>query len=222
MAEQTDVGPFISAPKGGGALHGIGGTFAADPHTGTGQFTVPLALPAGRNGFQPQLSLAYSTGTGNGPFGMGWALTVPAVTRKTHRGVPRYDDARDVFLLTATEDLIPAPGGGPNVSRYRPRTEALFALIDRHLDATTDHWEVQSKDGFLNIYGTPGAIGADPAAVADPRSPRHVFGWRLSRTRDLFGNEIVYEYARDRTNDADRAWDQLYLERIRYSDYADG
>jgi hypothetical protein len=49
----------LSLPKGGGALSGIGETFPPDLHTGTGNFTVPLALPPGRNGFQPELSLAY-------------------------------------------------------------------------------------------------------------------------------------------------------------------
>jgi hypothetical protein len=38
----TDV---ISIPQGGGALKGIGETFSPDLHTGTGNFTVPLALP---------------------------------------------------------------------------------------------------------------------------------------------------------------------------------
>jgi hypothetical protein len=45
----------ISLPKGGGALHGIGETFSPDLQTGTGNFTVPIALPPGRNGFQPKL-----------------------------------------------------------------------------------------------------------------------------------------------------------------------
>ena len=45
---------IISTPQGGGALHGIGETFSPHLHTGTGNFTVPIALPSGRNGFQPQ------------------------------------------------------------------------------------------------------------------------------------------------------------------------
>jgi hypothetical protein len=57
----------ISLPKGGGALRGIGETFSPDLHTDTGNFTVPIALPPGRNSFQPQLNLVYSTGNGNGP-----------------------------------------------------------------------------------------------------------------------------------------------------------
>ena len=38
----------------------------------------PFATPPGRNGFQPQLNLIYSTGNGNGPYGWGWSLTIPA------------------------------------------------------------------------------------------------------------------------------------------------
>src|SRR6266542_4167506 len=96
---------IISLPKGGGALQGIGEKFSPDLHTGTGNFAVPIALPPGRNGFQPQLNLVYSTGNGNGPFGLGWSLSVPSVSRKTSRGIPRYADEPDTFLLSGAEDL---------------------------------------------------------------------------------------------------------------------
>jgi hypothetical protein len=83
---------IITVPKGGGALSGIGETFAPDLHTGTDNFTVPITLPPGRNGFQPQLSFVYSTGNGNGHFGLGWNLSVPGVSRKTSKGFPKYQD----------------------------------------------------------------------------------------------------------------------------------
>src|SRR6266516_3434365 len=125
----------ISLPKGGGALHGIGEKFSPDLFTGTGNFTVPIALPPGRNGFQPQLNLVYSTGNGNGPFGLGWSLSVPGVSRKTSKGIPRYDDARDIFILSGAEDLVRV-GEERKGTRtriwYRPRTEGLFARIEHH------------------------------------------------------------------------------------------
>jgi len=127
-------GQALSLPKGGGALHGIGETFSPDLQTGTGNFSIPIALPAGRNGFQPQLSLAYSTGNGNGPFGLGWRLSVPGVSRKTSKGVPRYDGT-DVFILSGAEDLVPVSGAPAGATRYRPRTEGLFAHIDHYRDA---------------------------------------------------------------------------------------
>ena len=101
--------PSISLPKGGGAIRGIGEKFAANPVTGTGSMTVPIATSPGRSGFGPQLSLSYDSGAGNGPFGFGWSLSLPAITRKTDKGLPQYRDAEesDVFILSGAEDLVP-------------------------------------------------------------------------------------------------------------------
>src|SRR5215510_4386856 len=145
----------ISLPQGGGAIHGIAETFAPDLHTGTGNFSVPIAIPTGRNGFQPQLSLVYSTGNGNGLFGLGWNLGIPGVARKTSKGIPRCQDydsdltKRDVFILSGSEDLVPVSDPSLNplkATRYRPRTEGLFARIVHHHDAEVGNnfWEVSS------------------------------------------------------------------------------
>src|ERR671924_2255739 len=84
--------PTISLPKGGGAIRGIGEKFAANPVTGTGSMTVPIATSPGRSGFGPQLSLSYDSGSGNEPFGFGWNLSLPSITRKTDKGLPKYRD----------------------------------------------------------------------------------------------------------------------------------
>ncbi len=82
--------PAIALPKGGGAIRGMGEKFAANPVTGTGSMTVPIATSPGRSGFGPQLSLSYDSGGGNGPFGFGWSLSLPSITRKTDKGLPQY------------------------------------------------------------------------------------------------------------------------------------
>src|SRR3989442_694815 len=108
--EQRSTGaPTITLPKGGGAIRGMGEKFAANPVTGTGAMTIPIATSPGRSGFGPQLSLSYDSGAGNGPFGLGWSLALPAITRKTDKGLPQYQDAEesDVFLLSGAEDLVP-------------------------------------------------------------------------------------------------------------------
>src|SRR5438045_5676593 len=95
--------PSIALPRGGGAIRGIGEKFAANPVTGTGSMTVPLAISPGRSGFGPQLAVSYDSGAGNCSFGVGWSLTLPAITRKTDKGLPRYLDIEaesDVFLLS--------------------------------------------------------------------------------------------------------------------------
>lgn len=228
----------ISLPKGGGALHGIGEKFSPDLFTGTGNFTVPIALPPGRNGFQPELNLVYSTGNGNGDFGLGWGLSIPGVSRKTSKGIPRYDDDRDVFILSGAEDLVPVAEERTQTDTerrlfvtYRPRTEGLFARIQHHHivhlpdGPVQNYWEVRSKDGLVSYYGTAklpvnaDTTWVDPAVVANPGDRSHIFSWALTQTRDPFGNVIVYDYERDTGTDGPHYWDQLYLKRIRYIDY---
>src|SRR2546422_10201889 len=97
--------PTISLPKGGGAIRGIGEKFGNNPVTGTGSLTVPIATSPGRSGFGPQLSLSYDSGAGNGPYGFGWSLNLPAITRRTDKGLPRYLDAEesDVVILPGAD-----------------------------------------------------------------------------------------------------------------------
>src|SRR6266567_2684383 len=168
MSNAGGSAQVISLPKGGGALHGIGEKFSPDLHTGTGNSTVPIALPPGRNGFQPQLSLVYSTGNGNGPFGLGWTLSVPGVSRKTSKGIPRYVDSKDTFILSGAEDLVPVEAPG-SVTRYRPRTEGLFARIRHYHPNAQDYWKVESKDGLTSIYGWEHAVpGQERPVILDP------------------------------------------------------
>src|SRR5215217_1587889 len=223
MGKSSESSQIISLPKGGGALHGIGEKFSPDLHTGTGNFTVPIALPPGRNGFQPELNLVYSTGNGNGAFGLGWSLSIPGVSRSTSKkGVPRYDESEDIFILSGAEDLVPVTSGSDGTTRYRPRTEGLFARIEHHRDAKNDYWEVRSKDGLVSVYGTPETAANDPAVVADPSDKTKVFAWKLTRTTDPFGNRIEYVYERDANQtQGSHHWDQLYLSEIRYVDHGD-
>lgn len=160
--------PSISLPKGGGAIRGIGEKFAANPVTGTGSLSVPIAASPGRSGFGPQLSLSYDSGAGNGPFGFGWSLSLPAITRKTDKGLPRYRDAEepDVFILSGAEDLAPVltraaaqwqpetlplreiEGVTYRIHRYRPRIEGLFARIERwtNVESGDTHWRFITKE----------------------------------------------------------------------------
>ena len=78
--------------------------------------SVPLAVSPGRSGFGPQLALSYDSGAGNGPFGFGWSLSLPSITRKTDKGLPTYQDAdeSDVFHPFRRG----GPGAGAPTRRY--------------------------------------------------------------------------------------------------------
>jgi RHS repeat-associated protein len=210
--EQFSVtAPQISLPKGGGAIRGIGEKFTANPMTGTGSMSVPVYSSPGRAGFGPQLSLAYDSGKGNGPFGFGWSMTVPAITRKTDKGLPQYRDAdeSDTFILSGAEDLVSALnfvsgrwsrdvvtrtvyGNQYSVHRYRPRVESAFTRIERWLnvaDPQDTFWRSISSANVTSWYGKTTA-----SRIADPADPSRVFSWLLCESSDDKGNAAVYEY----------------------------
>jgi RHS repeat-associated protein len=237
--------PQISLPKGGGAIRGIGEKFAANPVTGTGSLTVPIYASPGRSGFGPQLSLSYDSGAGNGPFGLGWSLALPSITRKTDKGLPRYDDAdrSDIFILSGAEDLVPALvetnsawkrveeqrmlyGRRYRVHRYRPRVEGLFARIERWSssdDRTDIFWRSISKDNIVTWYGK-----SAESRIADPADASRIFTWLICESHDDKGNVAAYRYAaensdgvavgsaHERNRTARTRSANRYLERIRY------
>jgi RHS repeat-associated protein len=214
--------PTISLSKGGGAIRGMGEKFAANPVTGTGSLTVPIATSSGRSGFGPQLSLSYDSGAGNGPYGLGWNLALPSITRKTEKGLPKYQDAveSDVFILSGAEDLVPAliqAAGGQWVSedlplrtvnntiyciqRYRPRIEGLFARIERwtnQADPTDTFWRSISRDNITTWYGK-----TSKSRIADPANPTRVFSWLICESYDDKGNVIGYQYKEENSDKVD-------------------
>ena len=242
-ADANGGAPRISLPNGGGAIGGIGETFTAQSITGTASLAVPIATSPGRAGFGPTLSLNYDSGAGNGPFGLGWSLSLPTITRKTDKGLPRYADAAesDVFLLSGVEDLAPVlvedangawirqevpPRDGYRIVRYRPRIETLFSRIERwtrQSDGDT-HWRTLSRNNITSFYG----LNAE-SRIADPDDPGRVFSWLICQSQDDKGNAILYSYvaedganvdpslARERNRTAPgRRSANRYPSRIRY------
>src|SRR5918999_1010442 len=246
MEAAAQSAPSVSMPKGGGAIRGIGEKFSANPVTGTGSLAIPIATPAGRSGFGPALSLSYDTGNGNGPFGFGWSLGLPAISRKTDDALPRYLDAEesDVFMLSGAEDLVPASAAdgtrheddtsvpGYVIHRYRPRVEGMFARIERWTRRADGdvHWRSISRDNILTLYGKD-----LESRIADPADPRRVFSWLICESRDDRGNAVLYDYRREDgagvdlshaheqnrgdRDDPGRAANR-YLKRVRYGNRA--
>ena len=238
--------PAVSLPKGGGAIRGIGEKFAANPVTGTGSMSVPIFTSPGRSGFGPQLSLSYDSGSGNGPFGFGWSLSLPSITRKTDKGLPQYRDSEDSdeFLLSGAEDLVPVlvqdgdewkredlpprivDGRSYRVECYRPRIEGLFARIERwtNLSNSTDVcWRSISRDNITTWYGR-----TENSRIFNPDDHSHIFSWLICESYDDKGNAVVYEYVPEdsrcvdasQANEANRTEASRsanrYLKRIKY------
>jgi RHS repeat-associated protein len=191
-AESGAAAGLASLPAGGGGISPLGDRFEPDLVRGSGSYAVPLHLPAGPNEQRPRLTLSYSTGSGNGPFGLGWRLGLPRVERRTDRGLPDYDDATDTFVLGDAEELVPVGGG-----RYRPRVD------------TANWWIARDGDGWVIRTGDGGTLWLGRTAASRESDGGRVFAWHLDTQTDPAGNTITYRYRAD--------GGRLYLDEIAWS-----
>ena len=187
-------------------MRGLGEKFQAGAPTGTARYRVPVPTSPCR-GSEPALALEYDSGLGAGPFGMGWTISVPNITRRTDKGIPQYADAleSDIFVLSGQEDLVPdlaqaqdgtwtrqtTYDGQYRVDAYRPRVEGAFARIERRTHVVTGdtHWRSITPDDVTSYFGlSPGA------RIANPDNPLQVYRWLLEATFDALGHATLYEY----------------------------
>lgn len=232
--------PSINLPRGGGAIRGIDEKCQVNSVFGTLSLGITIPSSPSRHGFIPALGLNYDSGSGNSPFGLGWDLSTPSVTRRTEKMLPRYrdDDESDTFVLTGSEDLVPflindagiwkrsvkqrtENGITYIVTRYRPRIEHSFLVIERWTRSDGDtHWRTISPNNIHSYYGvTP------ESRVSDPNDPARVFEWKLSSTHDDKGNICTYQFKKEdfagipkklsEKNRRDKCT-QTYLKSVRY------
>lgn len=209
-----------SLPKGGGAVTGLKGDIAAAGPDGAATLNVPLPVSAGR-GYAPSLSLGYHSRAGNGPFGIGWGCSLPAVRLRTTKGVPAYDDA-DEFTGPDGEVLVPvltsggapetrtadallgvSPGGSHTVHAYRSRTEAGFSRLERWVpDAgeAQDFWVLYTPDGQVVLLGRNAQ-----ARISNPDNPAQTAVWLTESSVSLTGEQIYYQYRAEDDTGCDEA-----------------
>lgn len=218
-------------PQGGGSIQGLGENFQMNELTGTASLSLPIKATPCRN-FSPQLSLDYNSGSGNSPWGLGWSLSVPVITRKTSKQLPRYDTA-DTFLLNG-DDLVPLAkqentpqilnGIIYNILVYQTRQEGSFTLIEywQPQDITKQSaafWKTVSADHVVGIFGyTP------QARISDPANAANIFLWLLEESYDTRGNHQLLFYQQENTDNVpDACYEQnrmvtanRYLHCVRY------
>jgi RHS repeat-associated protein len=211
--------PAINLPKGGGAIRGIDEKFTVNAVNGSAAFSLALPFSPAR-GASPSLTLNYNSGAGNGIFGLGWQLGLPAIARKTDKKLPQYLDAidSDIFLFSEAEDLVPefqkeadgsfsldgdgnyiikendSADGNFTIRFYKPRIEGLFSRIERWCGKTTAEikWRVISKENVTTLFGWSAA-----SRISDPGHEGKIFEWLPEFVFDDKGNCAHYRYKKE-------------------------
>lgn len=234
-----------SLPTGGGALNGLKGSFDAPGAEGAASLSVLLPISSGR-GYAPQLALNYHSRSGNGPFGMGWNITLPSIHRRTNKGAPAYQ-ITDEILGPDGEIWVPRLneegkaeqretntlcgvdlGNLFNVYSYRSRVLHTFSHLEYWVaekNDTNDFWVLYNPDGQLHLFGKNAH-----ARLSNPQHSAQTAAWLLESSVSATGEQIYYQYlAEDETNcSADEikmhreACAQRYLTTIYYGNIKAG
>ncbi|MGL4598077.1 MAG: SpvB/TcaC N-terminal domain-containing protein, partial [Bacteroidia bacterium] len=195
MNQQTNNQPSespTSDPKGGGNLSGLGETFSADDYTGVASFSIPIYVSPAR-GFEPKLNLAYQSSSGNGNYGIGFSVNTASFSRRTERGIPRYNGA-DIFIFSQVGELVPklifangiytidastqtVNGLTYTVTKYVPRQQGSFDLIEfwqEQNNTANSFWKVTDAEGTTSYYGND-----TNSRIYDPQNTSRIFEWNI-------------------------------------------
>jgi len=191
---------LVSAEDHEMPMGSVGGQVRADLFTGTATTSIPIAIPPGRKGVQPQLALVYGSANGNGWVGMGWKLEKSVIDRQTKSGLNYTGDDYRFRLSGINVDLVSV---GNN--EYRAKIEGSFTRVKK-LTAPDGkpYFVATDKSGKKYTFGK-----SSMTRFAHPTDASKIFRWCLERVQDVHGNYMTITYVGDQGNG--------YLSRIDYT-----
>ena len=191
--------------------------------TGAASCNIPIMVPNGIGGMQPNLNVSYNGQSGQGLLGYGWNLAGLSMVSRTGKTI--YSNGKtspvtltneDVFILDGQRLVAVSGSNGGNNTIYKGETEN-YALIKSlgSIGNSPETFTLESKYGQKYTYGggdefllkgqsIPGQVlqqaGFLNSVVGsnyqDIESlPKNVpMYWYLSKVEDLNGNYIEYHY----------------------------
>lgn len=163
---------------------------------GAATYSLPIVIPPGRKGMQPNVSLNYTSRSGNGIAGVGWSLSAGS---SIHRCSATY--AQDGYtnhkapIFNSTDKLcidgkrLIAVSGvyGQSGTQYRTELDT-FIRVTQNGDLNVASFTVESKNNHTSYYGVDENSQHIPEGLNSPVS------WSIKRKIDASGNNIIYSY----------------------------
>jgi len=177
------------------AVGSIAGMHGVSP-TGAATYTVPIGVPGGVAGLEPNISINYNSQSGSGLLGWGWHLAgTSAIVR-----VPQteYYDGNitaiqlnndDRFMLDGLR-LLPKNGSyaGYGTNNFEYEKEITdFSNIKSIGAGNNMHFIVTTKDGIIIEYG----VTEDSRLFT---SGDNILAWNINKITDRNGNYITFTY----------------------------
>ncbi|CAB5502423.1 hypothetical protein AZO1586R_1428 [Bathymodiolus azoricus thioautotrophic gill symbiont] len=174
---------------------------------GAANYTIPITVPPGIAGMQPELSINYNSNTGNGQLGVGFSLGGSSIIHRCSKtiatdgtkGGVNYD-SNDRYCIDGQRLIATAGTNGQASSEYHTEIEGF-----NKIKFTGNHWTVKTKSGQTFEYGN-----TDDSKI-EAQGKSVVRFWAVNKITDAANNSINYVYNED--NDKG----EYTLQRINYA-----
>ena len=161
------------------------------------QYTLPIALPPGVRSVAPQINLIYTSGSGNGIAGYGWALSGVTAIARTGKTIEKDGEVRgikldysDYYNFNGQRLILKSGSYGADGAEYV--TEKYSNIKIKSLGTVSgqqwqgpEYWEVTFEDGSQAWYG------ATTSGATTARTPME---YNIVKWKDAQGNYIQYNY----------------------------
>jgi RHS repeat-associated protein len=195
--------------RAAGTLSGLSGVSP----DGAATYSMPLWVPAGRAGLQPELALQYDSDQGNGILGLGWGLS--GLSRISRCGKTVAQDGvsapvtfthADVFCLDGQRLVAVSGAYGASNTEYRTEQDSFSRIVSLDADASgPTSFRVYRKNGQVLTYGALNGstfagerISVRPLGALDYQLTRdgrvNRYQWALARVEDRSGNYLSVHY----------------------------
>ena len=178
--------------------------------------SIPVDVPIGIGGIQPNLSLVYNSQGGYGIAGWGWNLSgLSSISRVG--GTPYYDryisnitfDSSDNLMLDGQRLILMSGNNLQNGAHYHTEVETFS---DVTFLSDESGFQIDTKDGSTIKYGTSENTRLQSTSVnGGSASSKSVLAWNISYIADRNGNYMTFLY------DVNDTSGESYIREIDYT-----
>ncbi|WP_181389775.1 FG-GAP-like repeat-containing protein [Leucothrix pacifica] len=201
------------------------GSFSSNS-SGAAIYEIPIAIPPGSAGVQPEVSLQYNSQGGSSIAGLGWSVTGLSTISRCAKTVAQNGikdginfNTSDVFCLDG-QQLVKVGGGayGGNGTTYKTEIDNYSHITSRDLDGDNfpESFEIRTKAGEIISYGTSHLSQVHQlSSDAELEYDKRILSWNISRRTDRTNNYIDYTYSA--TTNVSNNSNNFSIKKIQYT-----
>jgi RHS repeat-associated protein len=191
---------IAAIPEQPGTASGYTAVEAGVSESGASQISIPITIPSGTRGMQPDLKITYSSSAGTGPLGLGFQLSginvitrVPATLAQDGRRGAISFNSGDRYALDGQRLIVASGTDGADSAEYRLEFDPSYRIRSFGIEeGSVQQWIVENKAGLTMRFGGPLADGIN--ARIRPENCTATLSWAIKEIEDSTGNKIQFFY----------------------------